>query len=546
MAKKKSFDPVLLQKIMKGLTEARAAAKPGCFLFNRVSTKMEEQETSLEQQELDSKKYVEGKGFHVVHNFRVQETASKEDKRHVFNSMVEILKSDLIDVKHVVFKSADRSLRNRRDMYEFEVLRKKHGVSIHYYSSGKIMHGESHYTDELQNDVEAVFAAHFSRELSDKIKRANLHKAIDKKQAPGTHPPFGYFWERNEKKHVIDKESKPIVRAIHNAFDTGRYSLNQFVEYCNGKKLLPKSGIRWEKGRMEKFLKNPFYCGWFRFKGGVYEGSHPTYISKKRFDERLERLGERRNGNPEGRKGHLLSKFIKCSECGRVYIGEIKTGAHNSGHYTYYRHKCPIHKKEGELRYTESEMLKAIDEQVRVIRYSDEFAQNLKNLFKKPLEKSNKTNRKELEVISARINRLNVQKSRLLDLFTLEEIDKSELVEKRKEYDTEIEILQTQWNALHKDNKDIFDQIVEIIDLIKEMPLIYLRDTSDGKIKVLKTMVESMTIKPSGYLTLNWLRPYSFMMRAEMLEAIEKKNLKPLTVKKSGFDKVSFCARRGT
>ena len=57
---------------------------PGCFLLNRVSTNKVEQDASLQQQEHDSYAYAALKGFHVVHNFRVQETASKDESRHVF------------------------------------------------------------------------------------------------------------------------------------------------------------------------------------------------------------------------------------------------------------------------------------------------------------------------------------------------------------------------------------------------------------------------------------------------------------------------------
>lgn len=110
-----SVTPEVLKNIFEGQSEAQSLERPGCFLFNRVSTKQDAQETSLEQQEHDSFQYAQRQGLHVVFNFRVQETASKEEERHAFNQLIQILKSDLINVKHVVFKSADRSSRNRFD-----------------------------------------------------------------------------------------------------------------------------------------------------------------------------------------------------------------------------------------------------------------------------------------------------------------------------------------------------------------------------------------------------------------------------------------------
>ena len=85
----------LLQQIVKEQDRARALEKPTCFLFNRVSTKLDTQETSLDQQEHDSYAYADKKGLHVACNFRVQETASKEEERHVFNQMIALLRSHL-------------------------------------------------------------------------------------------------------------------------------------------------------------------------------------------------------------------------------------------------------------------------------------------------------------------------------------------------------------------------------------------------------------------------------------------------------------------
>ena len=226
---------------MRAQSEAQKYKIPACFLFNRVSTTMAEQETSLEQQEHDSYAYAKRRGLQVVYNFRVQETGSKEEERHVFNQMITLLKSDLIDVKHVIFKSADRSSRNRHDKDQLDKLRKYNGVTIHYYGSGKVLTSESHYTDELQDDIENLFTTHFARELSHKIKSAYRHKALEKKQAPGTRTPLGYLWDKNRREFILDPETEPVARAIFDAFDTGHYSLSLFVKYCNEKSLFPRS-----------------------------------------------------------------------------------------------------------------------------------------------------------------------------------------------------------------------------------------------------------------------------------------------------------------
>lgn len=539
--------PALLQTIIKEQGLARSRGLTGCFLFNRVSTKMSEQETSLEQQEHDSDAYARRKGLHVVYNFRVQETASKEEHRHTFNQMISLLRSDLIDVKHVIFKSADRLSRNRHDKDVLDKLRKRHGISIHYYSSGKVLSGSSHYSDELQDDIENLFATHYSRELAHKIKAAYEHKALAKKQAPGTRPPFGYAWDKNTKQHVIDADSEHVVRAIHTAFDSGKYSLGGFVEYCNEHQLLPKSGVPWQKGRLAKLLTNPFYCGWFRFHGTQLEGSHPAYISRKRFETRLKRLSSGQNGIILNRRNHILSRFVRCSSCGRSYEAEYQTGAHNSGDFTYYKHRCLTEDWKAERRLSEKQIITWLDEIVESSRFHPAFAEALKELFRKPLEKQDTRLKKERQATQARISRLQAQQLKLLDLYTTEEISREELLQKRKQYQSEIELLKSELLASDANNETVFERIVETIDLLREMPLIFLKDNAEGKMKILRTMAESATITPDQKLSLNWLAPYSFLMRSEILEAQEKGSAKGLALPgKRGFKKVSFYAQERT
>lgn len=539
--------PALLQTIIKEQGVARSRGLTGCFLFNRVSTRMSEQETSLDQQEHDSDAYATRNGLHVVYNFRVQETASKEEHRHAFNEMISLLRSDLINVKHVIFKSADRLSRNRHDKDVLDKLRKLHGISIHYYSSGKVLNGASHYTDELQDDIENLFATHYSRELAHKIKAAYEHKAFAKRQAPGTRPPFGYAWDKNAKTHIIDTDSEHIVRAIHAAFDSGKYSLGDFVTYCNSQKLLPKSGVPWQKGRLAKLLTNPFYTGWFRFHGTELEGSHPAYISRKRFETRLERLSSRQNGIILNRRNHLLSRFVKCSSCGRSYEAEYQTGAHNSGSFTYYKHRCLAEGWISERRLSEEQIILWLDEIVESSRFHPSFAESLKELFRKPLEKQDTRVKKERQAIQARISRLQAQQLKLLDLYTTEEISREELLEKRKQYLSEIDLLKNELRASDTKNETVFDQIVETIDLLREMPLIFLRDTSDGKLKILKTMATSVSLTPDHQLFLNWRSPFSFLMRSEILDAQAKGRVKKLALPgKRGFKKVSDCAQERT
>ena len=87
---------------------------------------------------------------------------------------------------------------------------------------------------------------------------------------------------------------------------------------------------------------------------------------------------------------------------------------------------------------------------------------------------------------------------------------------------------------------------METIDLIRDIPAVYLEVAEDSrKIGLLRTMAESATLTPDGDLAVNWIRPSSFLMRAEVYRAQETADLNPLN-RRQGFKKVSRCTRGGT
>ncbi len=94
--------------------------------------------------------------------------------------------------------------------------------------------------------------------------------------------------------------------------------------------------------------------------------------------------------------------------------------------------------------------------------------------------------------MSGRIAELNDKKLRLYDLFTESEIDKLELVEKRRQYDEQIKLIQRKRDSLEMDERIVFDKIACAIELIKELPALYLSEKNPTrKIQILKTMLSA-------------------------------------------------------
>jgi hypothetical protein len=107
----------------------------------------------------------------------------------------------------------------------------------------------------------------------------------------------------------------------------------------------------------------------------------------------------------------------------------------------------------------------------------------------------------------------------LYDLFTIEEIDKFELVTKRREYDGQIQLLRQRWRALDQDHNNVFDRIVEAIDLLHELPLRFLKSNLPGaRVELLKTMAGDLSLSPDGNMRVNWAKPYDLLMNQPALQ----------------------------
>jgi hypothetical protein len=225
-------------------------------------------------------------------------------------------------------------------------------------------------------------------------------------------------------------------------------------------------------------------------------------------------------------------------------VAELQHGENQSGNYTYYKHRCKNSK--GEIRVKEEELLSVIGRTIEEVRFSDSFRDNLKELFRAPLQRHKEKKGKEIAFLSGRIAELNDKKLKLYDLFTESEIDKLELVEKRRQYDKQIKLIQSQRDSLEMDERVVFDRIVGAIELIKELPARYLSEKNPArKIEILKTMLSAAALDNEGNLRLDWKKPYSLLMREEMQEAIKENRAGllegPCTSEMQGSSTLSNC-----
>ena len=161
--------------------------------------------------------------------------------------------------------------------------------------------------------------------------------------------PLGYLNDVARKVIIKDKREAPVVIKTFELCAEGNSRLEDLSMFLFKGGIKTRATNRWrsEGGRplsrdqVSAMLSNPFYMGFFRYAGELYEGKHPALISKKLFDKVQEVLKERGRPHHEAENDpRPLCGLLRCGECGRSITAEEKVKTQKNGNvhtYVYYR-----------------------------------------------------------------------------------------------------------------------------------------------------------------------------------------------------------------
>ncbi len=513
-------DPALIRKLISEREEAYRLGKKPCILWVRVSTNKDEQKKSFTDQQEFARKYAETHDMHVCYVWAVKETGSKAGKRINFQHLLEILTNDFIGIKHVVCKNRKRLKRNMQDTATILALAKQ-GVTFHYYVDGSKDEVSSSASQRLVSTLLSAVDAYEPDQFSDEMKLVYAAKA-EKGIPPSTQSPLGYKYNRETKLREKDPLFESVCQRLHDEFDLGKYSIASFVEWANGCALFGRHGARWHKGSMEKFLKRIDYCGKFIFKNKVYDGSFPPYITHNRFLDRMERMTGRRNGVPLPRE-HILRKFVLCAECGKVWIPELREGAHKSGVYIYYRHKCSVGRWSAYAG--QDEFLEALSTLVEGVQFAPTLSDEVKNLFREDLQNSEAAQKSIRGQACRTIAVAEQKKSKLLDAMLDGTVSKEDYSAKKEELDALIRGANAELARSAVDAQAVFEQIEATAQVISEFPAVFSASSKERRLHAARAFISGMIYDHrNSNFSLQWLEPFSILMERGTLQQSARKD----------------------
>ncbi|SDZ68444.1 Site-specific DNA recombinase [Evansella caseinilytica] len=482
------------------------------LVYGRVSTEKDEQVSSLENQIDICRNWIE------KNHFEWKEQAIVLDEGITGTLLLDraamqliLQKSKKREIKMVVFKSIHRLARDMKDSLEIRETLLGHGVRVVTIEEGydSLYEGKN----DMKFEMFSMFAAQYPKTIS-----VSVSSAMASKVRRGEHIgpiPFGY--KSVDKKLQINEKEAPTIRQIFKWYNQDNIGFKTIARYLNDEILAGNASISkprkkqlWQITSVQRIIQNPTYAGIFVYnrytkvkiegrkkqiqnpqeKWIIYEDHHPAIISKEEWKKA-------NNKNIRKFKTRItpwneFRSLLRCSECGsnmiimqsykkkkdgsRTEWKYLKCSAFRRGGYQYCVNHTPI------LYENFREFVLA-----ELIKKGESIAVKFENNTEKVREK-------KIAELKKRIAILQEKNHRLIDLHIEQLITKEEFIEKRSEYEAEINHLKNDLFLSSQEKQKEMD-IKSIRQAFEK-----LNEKDQDLHHAFKTVIDYIVVHPDGQI----------------------------------------------
>jgi site-specific DNA recombinase len=313
-----------------------------CAVYTRVSTEsaLDQDFNSLDAQYDAAQAYIRSQshaGWTLVRTrYDDGGFSGGSTDRPALQQLLDDIRSHRVNI--IVVYKVDRLTRSLADFAKLVELFDTHGVS---FVSVTQQFNTTTSMGRLTLNVLLSFAQ-FEREVTSERIRDKIGASKRKGLWVGGVVPLGYQ-AKDRKVTVIEDDAKTVRHIFRRYLDLG--SLNLLLADLRGTgiktKLRPLSngraigGIPFSRGSLAALLRNRFYIGEVKYKGGVFPGEQPAILDRALFDTVQTKL-DRQRTNHAKRRQQSQSLLM-----GRIFDerGNRMTPSHavkNGTRYRYY------------------------------------------------------------------------------------------------------------------------------------------------------------------------------------------------------------------
>lgn len=345
---------------------------------------------------------------------------------------------------------------------------------------------ESNSTEKFIHGVKVLMAKNYIDNLSEEVK-----KGMKEKVAQGYYPgkaPIGYINTDLNGKRVIDinpKESEFIQR-IYDWYLTGNYSYKGIRKKAKEEGYLAIINTKLSTSHVEKILKSNFYYGSFEWKGDVYEGKHPSIISKSQWDEVQTLIAKRSNNNAgKSRKDFPYINMMKCSYCGCSITAEIKKKKYIYYHCTNHKGNCP------QPYFNESKIEAQFQKMLSLIKVDKTMLEWIKEALQRSHKDKIQYHKETIKKLNRQFDSLQIKVNQMYDDKLNGLIDESFWKTKYTEYRDNQNEIQISLKAHQKADETYIHSGIQLLELAQNASNIFKKGSSSQKREILSFVLSN-------------------------------------------------------
>jgi site-specific DNA recombinase len=422
-------------------------------LYARVSTtRQAENDLSIPDQLRQLNEWCKTNGHLVVHEYVEPGASATDDKRPVFQQLINDAMQKPQAFEAIIIHSLSRFFRDgiQFGVYERKLIKNK----------VKVISITQPTTDdaggEMMRRIINLFDEHQSKENSKHTSRAMKENARQG-YFNGSMPPFGYLAAttettgsrgRKKKKLAINEAEAGIVRIIYDLYLNGingkSVGVKEIAKYLTDKGLLMR-GKPWGIQKVHKLLSDPLYMGDYYY--GVVDSKAgqkrsptewvktniPVIIDAARFEQVRAKRELRAPAKTSPRiisSPTLLTGLLKCGVCG----GSMTLTTGKSGRYKYY--KCTSRQNKGNhacpscnlpMEKTDQQVLNKLADQV----FTPERVANMMTALRKRIKAGKDNQQERINQLNRQLKQTEERQHRLLDAIETGVIDLDETTQRR-------------------------------------------------------------------------------------------------------------------
>lgn len=335
--------------------------------YARVSTELEEQESSYEAQCTHYETYIRNHEGWALAGIYADEglSATSTKKREQFNKMIADCEAGRVDM--VITKSISRFARNTLDCLQNVRKLKTLGIPVIFEKENIDSMGTS---GELFLTIMASLAQQESASISQNTRMGWQYNFQQGKPMLNQSRFMGYTKNRGDMQLAIVPEEAETVRSIYRMYLEG-FSAGDIIFALEEKKIRTPGGKKhWLHSTVNSMLRNEKFAGDLLLQksyvadfltkrreknDGVFpqyyvENAHAPIVPKEVFYRVQGEFERRREGTAVNDRKYALSGKIFCAECGKNYRRSAGTERHPDAVWRCREKGCGRTVKEEDLK----------------------------------------------------------------------------------------------------------------------------------------------------------------------------------------------------